>query len=365
MSDIKKRSIEAITELRAGLFEIVAVAVLLALGINLLSSGIIAVLGLQGWAIVLLGITCGVLGIAYLLMKLRPANNRRFEFHGVLPISMSKERKVLPVERYDFSEKAAEYFQGLCSENKALAKLWQESVLGLYIDAKTRTFSFKKSPANDLVREALEYYVLDKLSLHLSAHFENNPAVSDDHLIHTERQHIPGILLQNRFLESFSKPMEQREAFLDQSDHLSTGIVSAWGKNGEIFEHFELILPRESVITRSPASGFEIKTNRFTLRVEPVFDGFSEGFPKRFEELYLGCQPREIALYKVDINLHVSFRLLSLFSVTGWEYYRWLDSFLDEMESSFSFAQFIRDIGWQAALSAAIATRHVAHERSP
>src|SRR5712691_6949031 len=133
MSDNTTRSIEAITTLRASLFEVVVVAVVLALGINLLSSGIVAVFGIPGWAIVLLGSACCVVGVAYLLTRLRPANARRFKFYGVLPIGEGKERKIFPVERYDFSEKAAMYFQGLCVENKALAKLWRESQLGLDI----------------------------------------------------------------------------------------------------------------------------------------------------------------------------------------------------------------------------------------
>jgi hypothetical protein len=124
MADEKKSSIEAITALRGGLFEIISITVLVALGINLLASGIISSFRLTGWAITMLGGACSLLGLSYLFVKVKPANSRRFEFHGVLVIDNSKERRVVEIDRYDFSERASEYVKGLTAENKALAKLW-------------------------------------------------------------------------------------------------------------------------------------------------------------------------------------------------------------------------------------------------
>lgn len=360
MSDEQKRSIETITSLRASLFDLVAITVVLALGINLIASGIVATFALSGQLTIIVGVVCCVLGLAYLSMKVRPVNSRRFEFEGVIPVGDGKERKVFRIERYDFSEKASEYFRGLFAENKAFAKQWQESSLGLDVDIKTRTASRRNTTANELVKEALEYYVLHKLSLHLSGYFENNPIIEDDQIVRLQRKDIPSILLENRFLELFSKPMEQREAFLDHMrDDESGRTVYAHGKDGEVFDHFELILPKGTVVARRPETGLEIHTSRFRLRVKPIFEGYSAVFPPQFEELYLGCSFGKKPPYMVQIVVDVQFGLLSLFSIKGWEYYRWLDSFLEEMRSSFSFEDFIEDIGWSVAVSTATTIGHL------
>lgn len=354
-----KPSVEAITALRAGLFELVAVAVILALGMNLFSSGIIDVLGLSGWTTVSIGLTCSVLGIAYLSIKVRPANSRRFDFEGIIPIEAGKDRKLVRIERYDFSEKVSNYFRGLCAENKAFAKQWRQSPLGLDVDIKKGTVSLDASDANQLVREAIEYYVLSKLSLHLSSYFENNPTIEDNQVIRLDRKDIPAILLENRFLELFSKPMAQREAFLDQSGIVESGrVVYAHGKSGEVFDEFELILPKNTVVVRSPGNWLEIRTKRFKLRVKPVFEGFSANLPWQFEELFLGYTIQKIDPRVVSIIVDVDFGLLSLFSVKGWEYYRWLDSFLQELESAFSFEHFIQEIGWSVTLSTITSIRN-------
>lgn len=363
MSDEQKRSIEAITSLRASFLDLVAITVVLALGINLIASGIVAAFNLSGQLTVIVGVACCILGFAYLSMKVRPANSRRFEFQGIMPIGDGKERKVFRIERYDFSEKASDYFRGLFAENKAFAKQWKESSLGLDVDVKTRTASRTNSTANELVKEALEYYVLQKLSLHLSGYFENNPIIKDDQIVRLQRKDIPSILLENRFLELFSKPMDQREAFLDHTrDDESGRVVYAYGKDGEVFDHFELILPKGTVVTRSPEAGLEIHTSRFRLRVKPVFEGYSSVFPPQFEELYMGCSFGKKPPYMAQIVFDVQFGLLSLFSVKGWEYYRWLDSFLEEMRSSFSFEDFIEDIGWSSAVSTATTIRNLKRE---
>ena len=80
--------------------------------------------------------------------------------------------------------------------------------------------------------------------------------------------------------------------------------------------------------------------------------------PHRFEELYLARKFGEIRPYHINVNIGVTFKLLSLFSATGWEYYRWLDSFLDSFAQDFAFDRFLQDIGWNIAVTMATVTEH-------
>ena len=354
----KTRSIEKLMALRGGLFEFIAIALVVALGINLLVTGLVIWLDLPGWANVLLGVACCLLGISYFLGKVKPANSRQFKFRGVLPIRRGKERKVMEIERYEFSEKVKAYFQGMSAENKALDKAWRESPLGYGTTIGT---------ADKLLLEAIEYFVLEQLSLHLSAYFENNDEIDDAQITRFKREDVPGILLQNRFLELFSKPMEQREPFIDYSDALikDDSICYATGKGGAVFDDFELILPSGTVVTRSEAEGLEIKTSRFHLRIKPEFEGFSHGLTERFAKLYMGVNFDEVSAYRVGITIDVKFKLTALLSVAGWEYYKWLDSFLDIIESEFSFDHFVHEIGWPTALSTATAISHQKNNSEP
>jgi hypothetical protein len=62
-------------------------------------------------------------------------------------------------------------------------------------------------------------------------------------------------------------------------------------------------------------------------------------------------------LVHLDITVH--FSPWSLLSARGWEYYRWLDSFLDRMEAEFSFDRFVEYIGRETALSTVIVRKHM------
>ena len=66
----------------------------------------------------------------------------------------------------------------------------------------------------------------------------------------------------------------------------------------------------------------------------------------------------------MDIN--VRFAWWVLFTSAGWEYYLWLDSFVEKMSRAISFEQFIRDIGWHSAKTALIvARRETAQSHGP
>ena len=135
------------------------------------------------------------------------------------------------------------------------------------------------SPAAKLAQEALEYYVLSELSLHLSDHFDNNPRVSDEEIQRIGRRDIPSVLLDNRFLELFSKPMDEREAFTARGNRVDSPpqgqVVYAMGEGGAIFDHFELILPAGAVVSRMSPVSVRVRTRRLSMQINVAFEGFS------------------------------------------------------------------------------------------
>ena len=364
MRHIDRQYVSAVKTLRRNTAEVVVVAFVLALGINLISSAFPGEFALSTRSTALIGAGLILFGAAFLLFRLRPASERELRFEGVLALGAGRVPE--EIKRYELSEKMKEYLIGLSAENKALAKLWRESHLGIQFDGQRRTAQLSKSHANQLLIESLEYFVLDKLSLHLSAYFDSERDVDEDTVVRVRREDIPHVLLQNRFLELFSKPMEMREAFMSEAPRsmdaeeppFAHQVVFATGKDGAVFDRFELILPKGSRVMRSELSGLCVETGRFRLSFYPEFFGTSTVLPSEFEELYLGREFDELDLYGVSLRVRVSFSWWAFMTSEGWDHFEWLDSFLDELSNAFSFAEFLERINWETALSVSIVERH-------
>jgi hypothetical protein len=61
----------------------------------------------------------------------------------------------------------------------------------------------------------------------------------------------------------------------------------------------------------------------------------------------------EIRTYQVDIEVSVVFKTLALLQPSGWDYYMWLDSFLDALEQAFSKSAFFKRIDWDGVMAVA------------
>jgi hypothetical protein len=91
--------------------------------------------------------------------------------------------------------------------------------------------------------------------------------------------------------------------------------------------------------------------------------------PDNFEKYYLNLKlkqthtPKGILLnYGVDeayIDIQITVKLRAMLSNAGWEYYRWVDSFLDEIEKNISREAFFNRTNWDniAVLMKCLANR--------
>ncbi|HEJ7257889.1 TPA: hypothetical protein SMG11_000073 [Serratia marcescens] len=341
-----KKKIADLLAFKTNILEVFVVAVLIALGVNILSSGIINYFELSFLKMITVGSLLMILGAAIFLRNAYPMNNGKYNFDGVVCLD-DENKGLVPIEGYDFAEEVSRYLKGLCAENKAIHKLWTENSIGYGYDIQGGVVTMKKNKANKLFVEAIEYYVLKMLALHLSSHFNGNKSVSEDYLVKLDRKSIPGVLMGNRFIDTFSRPMDEREQFIDHGPSPSIGkVVYAYGKGGAIFDHFEMVLPKNSSVIRESDSSISVITKRFKINYRPLFEGLSDNLPRRFEELYLGKDFHSLSTYSVGLVVTVDFNVKSLLTTKGWEYYWWLDSFLGKLESSFSKEIFLSKISW-------------------
>jgi hypothetical protein len=342
------RYVGDVVELRGRTIELLVVAVALALAISLIATAAPQLAGFGNEATLVIGCVLFVLCLSYFYARLRPSLAKTCKFRGVLAVD--KSNNPVRIERYGFAEKAQRYVSALGAENKALGQTWARGGTNFPNQHRMQL-------NRELTHQLIEYFVLNELSLHLSEYFESDRNVDSTLVAHIKRVDIPQILFSNRFLELFSKPLDQRDAFMDGKKPQDGEVVFAIGKDGQLFDHFELALPKGTRLSRTPV-GVKLKTRRFVLDINPIYDGFSTNLPSDFENLYMGCKFDTIDRYLVQLEVKMKFRWWSLMTPTGWDFYEWIDSFVDRIELTFSFEKFTQDIGWQSAHSTAIALQN-------
>jgi len=233
-------------------------------------------------------------------------------------------------------------------ENKDLEHIWNNDSLKLQDELKT-----PEPRAMDIIREALEYFLLDKLSTHLTSYFRY-PSEKNKNISVLEREDIPIILLSNRFLELFSKSIKDRAAFDGVKDEIKD--EEEWyilDADGGSYRKFLLTLPYKSKVNRTDEGEIEIKTHKFNISMKVNFDGCNDVLPDGFGEHYLSIHGFEDYLanvvYQVEFKFYIKFRIISLFSSLGWKDYNWIDSFLDLMDKCVTKESFFYNIKWATA----------------
>jgi hypothetical protein len=280
------------------------------------------------------------------------------------------EKKVIPVNRYPYSINLSRYLESACAESEDIRMVLERSIyvpdttikvprenndeVGIEREERATLKKLKATPDRQLILEATEYFVLRMLSTHLTNYFNDEKKFKEENLIKVERKDIPQVLLENRFLNLFSKPMEERvAAFEDRYVSKNNGDGSA--ESNADFSHFHLILPTKTKVSRTDEKSCEITTQKFTLSFAILYSGADELLPADFEKYYLRLpeynqrsNPSMVKGKAIEIEVKVFFKNSIFFSRTGLQYYEWLDSYLDKLEEEFSTSYFFKKIGWDS-----------------
>jgi hypothetical protein len=352
---------------RTGLLELILVAVIIGFSIELISAAFLNILNLSNRWNLLIGVALLILGSLYFVYRIY--NLKKSQFHVSGFVSYLKEKKLLvPVSDYRFGEDLSGWFLSAINENEAIMKQWKaEPLESFFLVTKDGEQKITNPKSHQLIVQLTEYFILKSLSTHLSGHF-NHDNFSQDNLVTFERKNIPQILFENIFLELFSKPMEQRPAFVDDTVKdkkiKSTGKIIASFKDGFRFEHFELTLPKGSKIKREKKNEIKIETPRINLTFKIDFKGFNSNLPVDFEKYYLGIDGRkEITYYQLDIYCNIDFKLKTFITNSGWDYFTWIDTFIEKLEEDISKERFLEKINWKTAKTMIKVLKNITQEK--
>jgi len=351
MIENKTGFLKEILNNRRSLLELISAAVLIGFGIELIAASIYGHFNFnhKNSIFFFVGFSFLIVGFIYFITNFFGKKTFSKELTGFFILDRIK-KEIVSIDSYDFSKKLVEHLDTAFSEDLALKKIWGN----LKFDAVYHNDI--KDDFLKIINEASEYYLLEKLSGHLSQFFADFGYEANE-IEEYERNDIPDILLKNRFLELFSKPMEQRVAFIPdelvekQEEENPQEKVVACFADGAMFMNFELILPKNSRVKRNIDNSISIITPRFTLKLNSITDGSATFIPWEFCKRYLGLTSffnlsELVVQFKIDITFHFG----SLFKTMGWRYYNWIDSFVVELEKDFSKEYYFKNkIEWDKA----------------
>lgn len=121
---------------------------------------------------------------------------------------------------------------------------------------------------------------------------------------------------------------------------------------GSRYHNLRLILPEGSIIKRPHDYEVEIETKKLKMRLAAHFNGSIAAIDHEFLYYYLGfVNLFDIFTYQIFIDISISVKLGALFTSAGWDYYHWVDSFLEEIEQSISQDAFFKRINWETTLT--------------
>jgi hypothetical protein len=327
---------------RKSILQIIIVSIILAFGIRFIGQGLSEILEFEKFDNIYFGLIFVLLAMTFFAFTLFKQKEKEYTVRGFI-IYNKTTNQIIDIPEYKYGMKMKKYFDSSFAENKGLEKVWDKYKVNDYKASKNVT------TGQDLLYQATEYFFINNLSSHLMAYFHSEKFKSSK-LNTFKRNDIPQILFDNSFLDLFSKSMDKREAFVDSykgedDDPNITHISSE--SNGHLYENFRLTLPKKCKVTKPSKNILEIKTNRIELKIENEITGMTTIVSENFIKYYIGNQKEsDFIKYSIDTKIKIKFTLLAFFSNLGWNYFKWIDSFIDRYTDSFSEQRFLKRINW-------------------
>jgi hypothetical protein len=373
---------------REDFIRVVVIGSIIALGVNLIASGIFILIPASRPIALSIGLILVTGGLLYLSKFIFGERRIGVDFIAFL-IFDPIEKSLVPVREYEFSNEIYRTVRASFLENKALETIWEKEPLAKerFIkegqgekdekdtgenlakenvessDRKSEGYSFvtvtrydvdecEKMPepkSASILREAIEFAIIERLSLTLSGYFQNYPD-DDKYIKEYIREDVPFLLLQNRILSLLTTPLENRAVFVNQNfeKHPEGEVTLVLGSDGAMYRRFNLVLPKNTSISRPNPGVLHFENERLELTLTTFYEGFWTNLPKDFIGYYVGYDPDRVVNFQIKIKVDAKIKPWSLFRARGWNYFRWVDSFAEAVEEFASRESFFKRINWDA-----------------
>ncbi|MDO6487356.1 hypothetical protein Q4503_06565 [Colwellia sp. 6_MG-2023] len=366
--------------------ELIVIAVMIGLGVGIISSSFVTFITLPVFNIIVIALLLILIGFLVLCKSIVATLSFNEKIRA--QFLLDENNSIISIRKYKFATELARTLKAVFQESKALEKIWNEQHVKSKIGAEVsrdESSNDNQPPKKDieyyavckveevegepkakhekqggLLKEAIEFVILEELSLHLSSYF--NDYQEDDEIRELQRKDVPEFLLENRVFATLTKPIEDRDIFIDafpDPEKRPEGeICMLYGSNGAMYSKFDLLLPKGTKITKNGNGGFKLENSRLVLEIEVIFEGFSASFSNEFVKFYVGKNPRSTKGKLIYVNISGHVKPLSLLKSSGWVYYKWLDSFINRMKNNLSFEHFLDNVHWEYVSCNLYSQRH-------
>jgi len=385
-----KRVITDLLSKRTDFIKLVFAAIILAIGTALLANYFTSLFVEKSFNLFLAGFIPTIMVIFYFGYTIIAKCENILKIQSLLVFD-EKTLDSIKIDRYSFSEDINKVFDSVFLENNAIKNHWlsvlpkekkeetskkeekdkktnnpKEKVSYIMITAHEYDPNEIKEVTNSdkILNECIEHVILEKISTHLSGYF-NSYSSSDKYIKEYTRNDLPKILLENRITNLLSTPFEDRDIFSKFNIKKQEGeIISIYGSDGSQYSRFDLTLPTKTIVTRTEDGKLKLENNRVKVEINIKNDGFSTSLPRGFEFNYLGRDDKKsVNIRKIDIEIKTFIKPLTLLFGSGWQYHKWIDSLITELEQFASFDLFVDKINWESQLTNIIITNNRAKFR--
>ena len=315
-------------------YKVFTTSIILAILVNIISNALLLNQSDKIKSIIIItSISIIIIILILYLISIFKSKYFTYKFKGMF--SLNKEtNKSISIKHYDYSERITEILNSVFNENPALLKIWNDNPIYKYEESRIESIK--------LLKEATEYFILQKLSTNLCDYFNGK----DLKLTTLYRNDVSNIIVTNRILDLVSRDMCERTAFNNYTNESSQSIVYSMGKDNIIYERFDLTLPQGSKIKRNKNNEIEIETKRFKFQIEVRVPGTNTFVDSIFNRLFKNNSLKLNPDFSIYIYLKVIFKSFAFILPFGAEYYDWLEKFIKSMENSFSIEKHLDNINW-------------------
>lgn len=341
---MNKESVEIIKKTKSKTLELVLTTILIAAGINLIVLGISSLMPqVNTYISIIAGLILIALSLGFVLYSSFTQSCQKRIVNAVV-IYNKENMSIVRVSNYHFSEDIYKYLNAAISEDSNIMGMWKQDELGMtniFNNASPDATLIAVSRSGAVLNQLIEYLVLKRLTVFTTDYF-NRPHFNKKKIKTLKRVDVADLVASNTFLSLFSRPTYERLSF----DNKPTKMVFGYGKNGAIYDRFELTLPDKCEVARNDHNVISIKHPYFKLTITPAFTGFGEVVPPSFLKVYLKQENIvNLSCFKVMIGIDLKFSWRAFF-MNKTEYYKWIDNYIDYIEQYASFNQFWNKIQW-------------------
>lgn len=344
-----KEPIETLKQIKKDFSNKMIFSVFVAAMVSVLAGGLVEYFDKYSIHIIIaISVILVLFGIIYSLCNIKKASRDEVIIKAFF-IYNSKKNDCISIPRYNYSYDFVHNLKALFVENPNEKKMWNKDKLKFFEFSDGEHKHIENNFSVGLLKENMEYCVLDTLSMILTDYFN---AIDGRMFIQKyKREDMAQLLAQNRFLNTFSRSMEERSAFVtNRKKEKKVGtIVRAFGKNGEIYDRFDLVLPKKSTIEKTD-KGFIIVTPKVVLTAEFDINGYTYVTPSGFKEYYLNIPDDlmfDVSSYCVDIKIKVKFNFLQSLLGQLETSHKWVDKFINTLQRDYSAKEFFDKINWE------------------